>query len=140
MNYITKHKCAILNQIKFKYGLNENAEQLLKQYFNLTDENKTWDLQQTLIEYVIKDKILCNYQPHWKYKRSFFKQIIKIVEDLNDEVNEVILENYINIINSTQASKVVDEENYFMVIFYMVLNFLFLSIKTNFIKLISLKG
>ena len=55
-------------------------------------------------------------------------------------MNEVILENYINIINSTQASKVVDEENYFMVIFYMVLNFLFLSIKTNFIKLISLKG
>lgn len=127
MSYITNDKREILNRIKCNYGLNENADQLLYQYLKESDDNKIWDLQKALIDYVVKDRTLCTYQPYWKYRRSFLKLVINIIEDINEELNETLLENYINIINSAQASTF-NEDNYFMVVFPVVYQFLFTSL------------
>ena len=125
MNYITCDKRKILNKIKYNYGLNESAEPLLYQYLTDSGENKIWDLQIALIDYVFKDQTLCTYQPYWKYRRSFLKLVIKIVEDINEELNGTILEDYINIINSDQASTF-NEVYYFIVVFPVVYKHIFI--------------
>ncbi len=112
MDLITPEKQAILHKIKYFYGLNESSGELIKEFFS-REENKIWDLQQALVEYVLWDKTFLSFQPYRKYRRTFLKTIIEIVEKLNEEVNEKILEDYITLINQVQTS---DEEKYFLVV------------------------
>jgi len=115
MNIITKEKKQILNEIKYNYGLNESSNDLLKSYYT-TGENKIWDLQEAMVEFILNDATLRKYAPYWKYRRTFLKTLISLIEDFDEEVNETFLEDYITLINS--GSFVSDDQGkYFLVVF-----------------------
>ena len=113
MNFLTTDKRILLNEIKYFYGLNENANELLQSYFTC-EENKLWDLQEALVEHILKDSTLSTYKPYKKYERNFLRSIINIVESFNEEVNNTVFEDYITNINGQQVAG--DEEKYFLVV------------------------
>ena len=120
MNNLTNLKKNILNKIKCLYGLNENASELLQEYL----EGETCDLnqlQQVLVDFIFHDKVLNMYEPYKKYRRSFLKKIISIVENKEEEVNETLLNNYIQLINQVSETNHDEPEKYFLVIFPQVI-------------------
>ncbi len=116
MEFITPDKQSLLHEIKYYYGLGECSGDLIKRFFSF-EENKIWDLQQALIEYVLWDKILLSFPPYKKYRRTFLKTVIETVERSNNEVDGTIFEDYISLINQVQNS---NEEKYFLVVFSKV--------------------
>ena len=123
-------KIYLLIEIRYLYGLNENANHLISLYFDLNQENSVsvenelFRLQQDLVEFIFENEFLKKYQPYWKYRRSFLKHIISIIENYNQEVNEFLFENYINLINDPISSNNQELQKYFIVHFDRV-NYLF---------------
>ena len=117
---LNQNKKSLLVEIRYLYGLNENASSVLNQYFQDSDETTSLaDLQKALIEFVINNESLAKCKPNWKYRRSFYKCTISIIEALNEEVNEIFFDSYISLINDSSNKNLNDanKEKYFVTFF-----------------------
>lgn len=117
---LNQNKKSLLVEIRYLYGLNENASSVLNQYFQDSDETTSLaDLQKALIEFVINNESLAKCKPNWKYRRSFYKCTISIIEALNEEVNEILFDSYISLINDSSNKNLNDgnKEKYFVTFF-----------------------
>ena len=117
---LNQNKKSLLVEIRYLYGLNENASSVLNQYFQDSDETTSLaDLQKALIEFVINNESLAKCKPNWKYRRSFYKCTISIIEALNEEVNEILFDNYVSLINDSSNKNLNDanKEKYFVTFF-----------------------
>ena len=119
---LSENKQNILVKIRHLYGLNENVHDTLKAYLHV-DESETQisllDLQEALVEFVLKNTFLSSFKPYWKYRRAFLKLMISQVEELDEEVNETLFDSYIRIINGDDTN---DEEKYFINFFTKVMS------------------
>ena len=117
---LNQNKKSLLVEIRYLYGLNENASSVLNQYFQDSDETTSLaDLQKALIEFVINNESLAKCKPNCKYRRSFYKCTISIIEALNEEVNEIFFDSYISLINDSSNKNLNDanKEKYFVTFF-----------------------
>ena len=110
-------KLNLLNQIKYFYGLNSSKSiDLLNDYFNSDlisdDDSVVAALQQNLVDTILKDPHLDRFIGSRKFRQSFLKATISIVERLNVEVNQEIYEKLLTLINERD-----DEERSFL-LFY----------------------
>ena len=118
-------KKQLLVKLRYQYGRNENTSDTLRAYFALvspqvpeTSECFTQEQQQLqadLIDFVLHNKYLTKYEPSMKAKRSLLKSTIDIVESSGQEVDERLLDAYINMINSNITS-----DKHFVVLFSLV--------------------
>lgn len=112
-------KLGLLNQIKYFYGLNSSKSiDLLNDYFKIDPIDEDPDpivaaLQQNLVDAILKDPHLDRFIGSRKFRQSFLKTVITIVERLNVEVNQEIYEKLLTLINESQC----DEERSFL-LFY----------------------
>lgn len=120
-NYLEKtdDKFSVLARIKCQYGLNENANELINSFFSESNEESIYRLQNALVEFILNDKYLRVYKPYSKYRKSFLKTVINLVEGRNHEVNEDLFNHYIEIINNKNSSSE-DDNSYFVVFFDQV--------------------
>jgi hypothetical protein len=124
-NELTKQndKNYLLFEIRYLYGLNENAHDLVNLYFYVNQEesdsfeNELFRLQHDLVEFIFENEFLKKYQPYWKYRRSFLKNVISIIENYNQEVNEFLFESYISLINDPISTSNQELHKYFIVLF-----------------------
>jgi hypothetical protein len=103
-NSLADNKRELLDKIKCSYGLSQNVSRLLTEYMSVEEKNAPDDdeytrLQQALISFILNDPLLLKYAPSVKYKRSFLKSIIALLERLGVEVEQVILDSYIGLIS-----------------------------------------
>lgn len=108
----------LLIDIKCLYGLNHDSSKLLVDFFESDDVDC---LQKFLIQSILKDFYLTKYQPSSKYRKSFLKKIISILESKNHEIDSEIYDSYISIINKQKSEINFDEEKYFVCCFLKVL-------------------
>ena len=119
---LDKRKSKTLLNIRYLYGLNENVnESLLNFYFDLSDQDSqdsldVYKLQDILVEHLLNNTYLAKYKPYCKYRKSFFKSIITAIEKLNYEVNESLYNEYINSMNE-QSDTDQKSQTYFLIIF-----------------------
>ena len=118
---LPRDKTELLTEIKCLYGLSYDASKILVDYFETDDlEN----FQKCLVEFVLNDKYLKEYQPSRKYRKIFLKKIISILEEKNYEIDFHIYNLYISTINENQNGDNFDQEKYFICCFLKV-NFKF---------------
>ncbi|RMZ95767.1 hypothetical protein BpHYR1_039451 [Brachionus plicatilis] len=104
----------LLIDIKCLYGLNHDSSKLLVDFFESDDVDC---LQKFLIQSILKDFYLTKYQPSSKYRKSFLKKVISILESKNHEIDSEIYDSYISIINKQKSEINFDEEKYFVCCF-----------------------
>lgn len=114
---ISKEKQEFLTEIKYLYGLNQDAGNYLESYFAGKQEDLE-RLQEILVEFVLNDQILVKYKPYWKYRKSFLKKIISICEKENAETNNLIYESYIQIINDPEANSSPGQDKTYFILFF----------------------
>jgi hypothetical protein len=119
LNLLDENKIKLLFKIRYLYGLNEQFNEYLNSFFAIEqNENVLFvdidKLQDILVKFILNNKYLACFKPYFKYRKSFLKSIINIVEKSNNEVNEILFNDYINLINNKEAD---DNEKYFLVVF-----------------------
>jgi hypothetical protein len=115
-----------LAEIKYLVGLNENADTLVDLYFKVNQEQDkkeeaSFDLQLetlqfVLVEFILNDPYLSQYPASKKYRKSFLKNIINKFQQKNLELNEHILNSYINLLKEND-----EEKRHFIVYFSKVI-------------------
>jgi hypothetical protein len=92
----------ILDELKAKYGRNESAKNLVNELFGQGVECSVQ--QDRLIDSLIRNEPFSKYPVSTKYQISFYKHLVDLIETkLNEEVNPVIYEHYINLLSSTPS-------------------------------------
>ena len=117
---LCNRRSQVLSQIRSSYALSKNNGNLLEVFFK---ENDFYESQNSIVQFVLKDKWLSQFSPHLRYRRNFLKSIINHADKLNAEVNEEILNEYLSLISQVSDE---NEQKYFMVIFQNVNIFLVL--------------
>lgn len=112
----TKHD--LLIEIKCLYGLNQDSSKYLEEYFQ--NSNDCDILQQQIVCFILNDTFLSKYKPNWKYRKSFLKKIISILESQSYEINSQIYDNYIHIINDPECNSNKTDQKYFITYFSKV--------------------
>jgi hypothetical protein len=111
---------SILNRLKYLYGRNDiKAIDELKDYFKCKSCKDVEYLQEILFEYLLNDPTLIKYKGSFKYRKNFIKNIISIIETNNEEVNENILNYYIQLISSNSTTS---EDDISFLVFYDKVN------------------
>ena len=87
-----------LKNLKYLYGRNECVEKLFKNF------DASPKLQECIVDYILNDELINKFETSRKYQKKFLKTIISSVEKLNEEINPIILEKYIELINSSCTS------------------------------------
>jgi hypothetical protein len=121
-NLLDENKKKLLFKIRYLYGLNEQSNQYLNSFFiNEQNENVLLldvdKLQEILVEFILKNRYLSSFKPYFKYRKSFLKSIINIIEKSNNEVNEKLFNDYIDLINNDNQADNKNNEKYFLVVF-----------------------
>lgn len=118
-NNLSEDKRELLLEIRSLYGQHERANESLKSYFSGAQDLA--ELQEALLAFVVGDPVLSKHKPYWKYRQSFLKCVIGLVEHMQEEVNEALFNSYIQLISSEHESR--DEEKYFLTFFSNVFLF-----------------
>lgn len=121
LNSLDDNKKNLLFKIRYVYGLNEQFDDYLKSFFEIEQTENVLlldidKLQEILVEFILNNKYLSCFKPYFKYRKSFLKSIINLVENSNNEVNEILFNDYINLINNNQSDDK-SNEKYFLVVF-----------------------
>lgn len=117
-------KKELLIEIKCLYGLNQDCSKVLEEYLKSEEYKELELLQSMIIDFILNDQILAKYQPNWKFRKTFLKQIISILEKNICEINSQIYDSYIDLINSSECLSTKDDQKYFVVFFSKVSSFL----------------
>lgn len=118
LDNLNTDKRNLLIEIKCLFGLNQDAQTHLSDYFDSDDLDC---LQKCLIDFVLNDLYLKKYKPSSKYRKSFLKKIIVLLESKNHEIDSDIYDSYISTINEYQNGSNDDEKKYFICCFSKVI-------------------
>lgn len=92
----------LLEEIKYSYGKNEPvSESLIESFFSSNDEV----VQEILVKTILNDAHLKRYSASRKYRLSFWKKIIDLLERRGSEVNELIYSDYLAVLNEPKDPK-----------------------------------
>jgi hypothetical protein len=117
---LNEEKFRIIIDIKYLYGLNQDAEKLLEEFFHSVETDDSNHLQKCLVEFVLNDEKLTKFKPSCKYRKSFLKKIISVLEKKNEEINAEIYDSYIQVINDPECSSSKHDQKYFISYFSKV--------------------
>ena len=113
-------KRELLIEIKCSFGLNQDVSMYLEDYLRTLDTYDCDILQEHLVCFILNDTVFSKYKPNWKYRKSFLKKIISILESQNYEINPQIYDEYIQIINDPECSSNKADQKYFITYFSKV--------------------
>lgn len=107
-----------IKKIKLLYGLNQDTRGPIDELFSGEATNIS-EVQHAIIDFILNDPYLSKFPPNRSYRIKFLKNIIKLFEDHNWELNEQILNRYIDLINENNDVTVASyqDETHFLVFF-----------------------